>query len=123
MNLTGLLIGAATFFCIGVFHPIVIKAEYHFGRKCWWAFLLLGLVALVASLMITNTYASIKTSFKQDGGSHKFVDKHIGQRKFTVDAMAVLYNPLFDIYVKYSPQDVLKEPSVNFHALTVGIYL
>ena len=70
-----------------------------------------------------NTYASIKTSFKQDGGSHKFVDKHIGQRKFTVDAMAVLYNPLFDIYVKYSPQDVLKEPSVNFHALTVGIYL
>lgn len=59
MNLTGLLIGAATFVCIGVFHPIVIKAEYHFGRKCWWAFLLLGFVALVASLMITNTYASI----------------------------------------------------------------
>ena len=55
MNLTGLLIGAATFVCIGVFHPIVIKAEYHFGRKCWWAFLLLGLVALVASLMINKT--------------------------------------------------------------------
>ena len=70
-----------------------------------------------------NSYASIKTEFKQDGGTHKFVDKKIGQRKFTVDAMAVLYNPLFDIYLKYSPQDVLKEPSVNFHALTVGIFL
>ena len=70
-----------------------------------------------------NTYASIKTEFKQDGGTHKFVDKKIGQRKFTVDAMAVLYNPLFDLYVKYSPQDVLKEPGVNFSALTVGIYL
>ncbi|MBR6132510.1 MAG: DUF4491 family protein, partial [Bacteroidales bacterium] len=31
MNFTGLIIGAATFLCIGVFHPLVIKAEYHFG--------------------------------------------------------------------------------------------
>lgn len=31
MNFSGIIIGAATFLCIGMFHPIVIKAEYHFG--------------------------------------------------------------------------------------------
>ena len=30
-NLTGLLIGGATFLIIGLFHPIVIKGEYYFG--------------------------------------------------------------------------------------------
>ena len=43
MNFTGIIIGAATFFSIGIFHPIVIKAEYYFGAQCWWAFLLAGL--------------------------------------------------------------------------------
>ena len=36
MNVTGLVIGAAAFLCIGVFHPIVIKAEYYWGVRCWW---------------------------------------------------------------------------------------
>ena len=30
MNFTGVLIGLVSFLSIGVFHPIVIKAEYHF---------------------------------------------------------------------------------------------
>lgn len=59
MNYIGILIGLATFLTIGVFHPIVIKAEYYFGRRCWWAFLLGGIVALAASLLIQNEYASI----------------------------------------------------------------
>ena len=33
MNFTGLLIGVATFLCIGLFHPLVIKAEYYFGGE------------------------------------------------------------------------------------------
>ena len=33
MNFTGLIIGLSTFLCIGVFHPIVIKAEYYWGLK------------------------------------------------------------------------------------------
>lgn len=52
MNLLGIIIGAATFLCIGLFHPIVIKAEYHFGVGCWWAFLLAGIVCLVGSLFV-----------------------------------------------------------------------
>lgn len=59
MNYYGLIIGLATFLCIGIFHPLVIKAEYHFGRQCWWAFLLLGLACIAGSLVAANDYASI----------------------------------------------------------------
>lgn len=54
MNFTGLIIGVAAFLMIGVFHPIVIKAEYHFGTKCWWAFLLTGLCGSAASLLTSH---------------------------------------------------------------------
>lgn len=50
MNVTGLVIGAAAFLCIGVFHPIVIKAEYYWGVRCWWLFLMFGIGCLVGSL-------------------------------------------------------------------------
>lgn len=58
MNFYGLLIGIATFTCIGFFHPIVIWAEYHFSKKCWWIFLLLGSTAAVLSLFISNIIGS-----------------------------------------------------------------
>lgn len=29
----GILIGVVTFFLIGIFHPLVIKGEYYFGKK------------------------------------------------------------------------------------------
>ena len=51
-NLMGLTIGIVTFLVIGLFHPIVIKAEYYFGTKCWWFFLLSGLIFVVLSLVI-----------------------------------------------------------------------
>lgn len=59
MNLQGILIGLATFLTIGIFHPIVIKAEYYFGRRSWWAFLFVGIATLAASLFVTNELASI----------------------------------------------------------------
>lgn len=59
MNYIGLLIGLATFLTIGLFHPIVIKAEYYFGRRCWWAFLLAGLLFMAASVFVDNEYLSI----------------------------------------------------------------
>jgi len=60
MNLyfDGLLIGAATFLTIGVFHPIVIKAEYHLGVKCWWVFLFAGIAAAIASLFVCSSIIS-----------------------------------------------------------------
>lgn len=57
-HLLGPLIGLCTFLVIGVFHPLVIKAEYHLGTRSWWMFLVAGLVALAASLAVGNTLLS-----------------------------------------------------------------
>ena len=57
-NLLGLAIGVGTFLVIGVFHPIVIKAEYHWGTRCWWAFLLAGLTFMVLSVVMRNVLVS-----------------------------------------------------------------
>ena len=53
-NLHGLLIGISTFLIIGVFHPIVIKAEYYLGTKSWWIFLVMGIIGCVASILCDN---------------------------------------------------------------------
>ena len=58
-NFEGLLVGFCTFLIIGLFHPLVIKGEYHFGVKCWWAFLLLGLVCTALSIIVGNSTISI----------------------------------------------------------------
>lgn len=54
MNYTGIFIGLATFLIIGVFHPIVIKAEYYFSKRCWWAFALAGVIFAVISLLVAD---------------------------------------------------------------------
>lgn len=58
MNFTGIIIGLATFLIIGIFHPIVIKAEYYLGAKCWWIFMLAGVAFGVASILIDNIIIS-----------------------------------------------------------------
>lgn len=58
MNFEGLLIGISTFLIIGLFHPVVIKTEYHFGVRVWWVFLVLGLGSVVASLLVADTLLS-----------------------------------------------------------------
>ena len=57
-HMLGLAIGLCTFLIIGLFHPVVIKSEYHFGTRCWWVFLLLGIVALAASILIADVFWS-----------------------------------------------------------------
>lgn len=59
LNFLGIIIGVATFLVIGLFHPLVIKAEYYIGVKSWWLFLLLGIVSSVASLLVANLILSI----------------------------------------------------------------
>lgn len=58
MNYIGLIIATVTFIIIGIFHPIVIKTEYHVGVKVWWIYLLLGLAFVGASLFISNPVSS-----------------------------------------------------------------
>lgn len=54
LHFVGIIIGVATFFIIGLFHPIVIKSEYYFGVGCWWVFALVGVVSVVASLFVAE---------------------------------------------------------------------
>ena len=58
MNFEGLIAGVCTFLIIGLFHPIVIKAEYYWGVRSWWIFLLAGIGATVASLLVESLMIS-----------------------------------------------------------------
>lgn len=55
MNLEGIITAVLCFACIGLFHPIVIRAEYHWSARCWPFFLLAGLVFLGCSLLVDNS--------------------------------------------------------------------
>ena len=65
-NLLGLVIGISTFLIIGLFHPIVIKGEYHFGTRCWWAFLILGIICGVFTIVVENgSFPTARTGEKR----------------------------------------------------------
>ena len=59
LNYYGIALGAISFLIIGVFHPLVIKAEYYYGRKIWWAFLIIGIIASTLSLLTNNIFLSV----------------------------------------------------------------
>ena len=48
----------ATFIIIGLFHPLVIWAEYHFGVKFWYIFLVSGIMTITISLFVRNLIIS-----------------------------------------------------------------
>ena len=41
-----------------MFHPVVIKTEYHFGTRPWWVFLLAGVAAGVGAVLVESAYVS-----------------------------------------------------------------
>ncbi len=80
LHYEGILIGLLSFVIIGVFHPLVIKTEYYWGKGSWWLYLLFGIVFAVASLFISDMFWSvllgvlafscfwtIKETFEQEG--------------------------------------------------------
>ncbi|MDH6312295.1 hypothetical protein M2137_001065 [Parabacteroides sp. PFB2-10] len=79
IHFEGLIIGIATFLVIGLFHPVVVKAEYYWGTRCWWLFLAFGIAGVVAALFIEqvmwsaicgvfafSSFWSIKEVFEQE---------------------------------------------------------
>ena len=54
----GIIIGISTFLIIGLFHPVVIKAEYYWGTRCWWIFLILGILGIIGALLVENILIS-----------------------------------------------------------------
>lgn len=95
----GLAIGASTFLAIGIFHPIVIKAEYYLGTRCWWAFLLAGIAFVITSVIVSNVavssllgvvgfscFWSILELFQQQERVHKGWFPRNPKRKYPWDA-------------------------------------
>lgn len=58
MNLTGVVIGIISFLSIGLFHPVVIKAEYYFTKNIWPVFLAVGILLVAMSIFIENLILS-----------------------------------------------------------------
>lgn len=58
MNWSGIILGASAFLLIGVFHPIVIKAEYKWGKECWPLFAAVGIGFCIAALVVESTVFS-----------------------------------------------------------------
>ena len=78
MNCLGIIVGLATFIIIGIFHPLVIKAEYHLGKRCWWMFALAGVAFAVLSLYIKSlVWATITgvTSFSCFWSIHELIEQ------------------------------------------------
>lgn len=55
---TGIIIAISCFLIIGLFHPIVIKTEYHTGTRLWWLFLVAGITCVVAALFVESSIIS-----------------------------------------------------------------
>jgi branched-subunit amino acid transport protein len=84
MNFQGIIIGIVAFFIIGIFHPIVIKAEYYFGKKIWPGFLLAGIIFALFSIFVPNQLISILlgiTAFTCFWSIHEVIEQEERVRK------------------------------------------
>lgn len=59
MHFEGLVMGVIVFLIIGIFHPVVIKVEYYFGKKVWPVFFVVGWSFIIWSLYTENLFFSI----------------------------------------------------------------
>lgn len=54
----GILIGFCSFLLIGLFHPIVIKAEYYFSKRIFPVFIIAGILCLVVAFFTEHYFLS-----------------------------------------------------------------
>lgn len=71
-----------------------------------------------------NTHSSLKTRYKIDGKKYKDTHNNAHAVPLTVDFMGIIGTPVANVYVKYSPCNVLKTAHApKFQSLSLGIYL
>ncbi len=58
LNLSGIITGAAVFLLIVISRWLCVVGEYHFGKKFWIAFLIIGLAGSLASFLISDIILS-----------------------------------------------------------------
>ena len=59
MYFQGLAMGVIVFLIIGIFHPVVIKVEYYFGKRVWPVFFIIGWGFIIWSVFTENVFLSI----------------------------------------------------------------
>ena len=99
MNFSGILIGVFTFFLIGLFHPIVIYAEYYFGSRCWPVFLLVGILCMILSVRMQEILWSVSLGvlgvscfwsikeLKEQEKTLAYLDSMLQEKQEAVDAI------------------------------------
>lgn len=58
LNYYGIVIGLVMLITTGLGHVIVIKGEYHFGIKIWPLFLVIGIFAVISSILVKSSLLS-----------------------------------------------------------------
>jgi hypothetical protein len=58
MDFFGIYAGLVSFLVIGLFHPLIIKGEYHFGKGIWPVFLAGGILMAAGACFTVNHYVS-----------------------------------------------------------------
>ena len=84
MNFSGLIIGISAFLIIGIFHPIVIKTEFYFGKRVWPVFLFTGVILIGVSIGITDVIVSSITGiigFSSLWSIHELIEQEQRVRK------------------------------------------
>jgi hypothetical protein len=83
-----------------------------------------GFALSAGPVLNLNMHSSLKTRYKLDGQKYKDTANDVHANPVTVDLMGIVCTPVFDIYVKYSPCNVLKtDYAPKFQSLSVGIYI
>ncbi len=59
MMVSGIIVGLVSFLIIGLLHPVVIKMEYHWGKRSWPILAVSGIMSTVASLLSNDLVTSI----------------------------------------------------------------
>lgn len=57
-HLGGVALGLCTFLIIGIFHPLVIKGEYYFGKPVRIVFGIAGVAFLIGALLTDDLFIS-----------------------------------------------------------------
>ncbi len=59
IQFTGPLMGLLSFLVIGIFHPVVVKLEYAYGKKSWGLLFVPGVFFIILSLFVSTIWSII----------------------------------------------------------------
>ena len=86
----------------------------YYSHGCGWS---------VGPVFNFNTYSSIVSKWKDDGRDVKEKMKNVYVRPFTVDMMVSVRTEWIGLYLKYSPESMIKaDHGMKFHMLSFGFW-